>query len=235
MRFYVPPLEKFYRSMPDGIKLLDVGALNFSQYKILKSSHPNIKHYGVDYCDPTEPTPTGYVFKNADLNHNPIPFEDDLFDVIIASHIIEHLNDPIEFFKECVRVLKPGGTFYIEAPSERSLNLKGMPFDYDGFYSLSMYDDPTHTKRPWTPQSFHRLARYYSAIPREVGYVRSTIARLLAPILIPYARLTKNGHLLERAIWLSRGWAAYAFIEKSKDIKGTPPFLYYYPAKRVNK
>ena len=221
--------------MPDGLKLLDVGALNFSQWKNLKDTHPNTKHYGVDYCDPSEKIPEGYIFKNADLNIAPIPFEDDFFDIVIASHIIEHLDDPINFFKECIRVLKPGGILYVEAPSEKSLKLSGMSFDYDSFYSLSLYDDPTHSRRPWTPQSYYRLTKYFSCNPIEVGYIRFWLMRLLSPIIIPYARLTKNGYLLQKSIWLTIGWASYLFAEKSKDIKGTPPFFYYIPDRRRGK
>lgn len=235
MRVFTPPLTKYYQTMPDGLKLLDVGALNFSQWKNLKDSHPQTQHYGVDYCDPNEPLPQGYVFKNADLNNGPIPFEDDMFDVVIASHIIEHLNDPIEFFKECLRVLKSGGMLYVEAPSEKSVPLTGMPFDYEQFYSLSLYDDPTHSKRPWTPQSYYRLTKYYSCDPVEVGYVRHWLFRLLAPVVVPYARLTGNGYLLQKFVWFSKGWASYLFAQKPKNLKGTPPFFYYIPDRRRGK
>jgi len=226
---------KYYETMPDGIKLLDVGALNFSQWKILKDTHPKIQHYGVDYCDPDEQIPAGYTFRNADLNKAPMPFDDDQFDIVIASHIIEHLEDPINFYSECMRVLKPGGTLYIEAPSEKSLKFSGMSFDYESFYSLSMYDDPTHTKRPWTPQSYYRLTRYFGCEPIKVGYIRSTLMRLLSPIIIPYARLTRNGYLLQKSIWLTYGWASYVFAKKGKDTKGAPTFFYYIPSNRNKK
>jgi SAM-dependent methyltransferase len=232
MHIYTHPLTKFYRTMPNGIKLLDVGALNFTQWKRLKDTHPDIKHYGIDYCDPSEEIPSGYIFKNADLNKAPIPFEDDMFDIVIATHIIEHLDDPINFYSECIRVLKPGGIFYLEAPSEKSLKFSGMSFDYDKFFSLSLYDDPTHTKRPWTPQSYYRLTKYYSCNPIKVGYIRSGIVRLLSPLLIPYAWLTRNGRLLEKSIWLTYGWASYLFAEKPRDLKGTPPFFYYIPDRK---
>ncbi len=221
------PLNVLMQALPDHGNVLDVGALNYSQYKRMKDSHPFMVHFGIDYIDNTEDLPANYTFKKADLNKEPIPFEDDFFDFIVASHIIEHLNDPLNFFKECLRVLKPGGKLYIEAPSEKSLMLKGMSFEYEKFYSLSYYDDPTHTMRPWTPQSFYRLTKYYSGTPLKVGYVKSWIAVVLAPIAIPYARLTRNGHLLQKMIWWSKGWASYLIA--TKDFKGTPAFHYYIP------
>jgi len=223
------PLKSINQYLTDACKLLDVGSLNFSQYKRVKEINPNVRHYGIDYCDPEESTPHDYVFKKADLNKEPIPFEDDLFDVVIASHIIEHLNDPINFFKECIRVLKPGGILYVEAPSEKALKFSGMPFEYEKFYSLSLYDDPTHTMRPWTPQSFYRLTKYFACNPLHVGYIRSWKVRLLSPLLLTYAYLTKNGFILERTIWLTHGWASYLIAEKDKSLKGTPPFNYYIP------
>ena len=102
-----------------------------------------LKHFGIDYCDPAK-IPEGFVFKKVDLNHQPIPFDDDQFDLVVASHVIEHLGKPLEFFAECARVCKPGGLIYFEAPSERSLLLPGMPFEHDKFFSTSFFDDPTH-------------------------------------------------------------------------------------------
>ncbi len=43
-----------------------------------------------------------------DLN-DPLPFEDESFDVLLANHVIEHLNDTDAFIREMRRVLKVGG------------------------------------------------------------------------------------------------------------------------------
>tara|TARA_R110001606_G_scaffold32820_3_gene98766 strand:- start:337 stop:966 length:630 start_codon:yes stop_codon:yes gene_type:complete len=49
-----------------------------------------------------------------------LPFEDNEFDFVVASHIIEHVNDPIKFCKELSRVSKRG---YIEVPTPLIDNL----------------------------------------------------------------------------------------------------------------
>jgi len=51
-----------------------------------------------------------------DLNIFPYPIEDNSIDEVIAKHIIEHLDHPQEFINELYRILKPGGTVFIETP-----------------------------------------------------------------------------------------------------------------------
>lgn len=49
------------------------------------------------------------------------PFADGLFDGVFAGDIIEHLFDIDTFFKECSRVLKPGGILVITTPNLAAL------------------------------------------------------------------------------------------------------------------
>jgi len=46
-----------------------------------------------------------------------LPFTDASFDVVIASHIIEHLDTPETLLRECLRVLRPGGVLRVSCPS----------------------------------------------------------------------------------------------------------------------
>ncbi len=64
--------------------------------------------------------------EGVDIVHNlditPYPFEDNTFDHIRASQIIEHLNDPENFLRELWRISKPGakiniGTVHFSAPT----------------------------------------------------------------------------------------------------------------------
>lgn len=38
-----------------------------------------------------------------------LPYADDMFDVVMAAHVLEHLFDPLSALSEMMRVLKPGG------------------------------------------------------------------------------------------------------------------------------
>jgi SAM-dependent methyltransferase len=223
-----PSLLRAYTLIPRQGSLLDVGCLGYQQVKIANHLGFNeLKHYGVDWGD-AEGTPKGFVFRKADLSKEALPFEDDMFDLVVASHVMEHLERPLEFFADCLRVCKPGGIVYFETPSERSLWLPGNPHNLDDFYSLSFFDDPTHTLRAWTPQAYHRLSLYYSCEPLYTGRLFSWIHRLLAPLTIPFCLLTKNP-LLETCVWQTVGWASYAIVRKPLQLKGKPPFHYYFP------
>lgn len=66
------------------------------------------------------------------------PFEDGSVGVIRASHIFEHLRDPIHAMNEAFRVLAPGGWLLLEVPST------------DG---RGAFQDPTHVSF-WNENSF---------------------------------------------------------------------------------
>lgn len=51
-----------------------------------------------------------------DLAKMPLPFRDNSFDFIIANHVMEHIPNWFECFKEMARVLKPGGKIEIWVP-----------------------------------------------------------------------------------------------------------------------
>lgn len=48
-----------------------------------------------------------------------IPFEDNFFDVVISSEVIEHTPDPLKAISEFRRVLKPGGILVVTTPNRR--------------------------------------------------------------------------------------------------------------------
>ena len=67
-----------------------------------------------------------------------LPFRDNSLDGIIASHVIEHLNDPLQFIEECFRVLKKEGYFEIRCPNFLSVNAKKDPAHKHVFNPLGL-------------------------------------------------------------------------------------------------
>jgi SAM-dependent methyltransferase len=46
-----------------------------------------------------------------------LPFRPDSFDVVIASDVLEHIDDDVRAVQEIVRVLRPGGAFIFSVPA----------------------------------------------------------------------------------------------------------------------
>lgn len=51
-----------------------------------------------------------------------LPFKDNLFDVILCNHVLEHIPDDTKAMKELYRVMRPGGWGIFQVPQD--LNLK---------------------------------------------------------------------------------------------------------------
>ncbi len=98
-------------------KILDIGCSNGVLLKSLEhQGYANI--YGVDinnsainYCITTG-LKTAFCMDGAHLN-----FSDNEFDIIIASDVLEHIDNDKSALKEWLRVLKPGGKLIVFVPA----------------------------------------------------------------------------------------------------------------------
>ncbi len=129
------------QSMHGCKKILDIGC---GQGRFI-SRDPN-RIWGVDHNQRTVEAcqAKGYHVDFAKVTN--LPFGNETFDGIYASHVIEHLqpDDAYLFLKEANRVLRVGGVLCIQTP-----------LLYDGFYN-----DFTHVK-PYNPQAImHYLGRH---------------------------------------------------------------------------
>lgn len=63
----------------------------------------------------------------------PLPFDDDSFDLIESLDVIEHVEDPLAYLADLVRVLTPGGRILLVTPNrlwpvEQHLGIAGPPW-----------------------------------------------------------------------------------------------------------
>ena len=92
-----------------------------------------------------------------DVVHNlikfPYPFEDNYAHEIMAVDVLEHLppyvgeeHGVIKFIEECHRILKPGGTLYMQTPGWKADFLWIDPTHVRGFdvRSMDFFDPNTH-------------------------------------------------------------------------------------------
>lgn len=196
--------NKFFR-------LLDIGAGNHSAIKT-KTVFPNCEYYGVDRTKDYNYDETDFSlmkeFYELDLNElNFDTLPDNFFDVIVMSHIIEHLKNG-ELVIEClIPKLKKGGFFYLEYPSFRSTKLPSMKG------CLNFFDDPTHV-RLYTLREIYNIFLTNNLTPKRGGIRRNSLRIFLLPFLIPL-RLIRSGHLLGSDFWDLFGFAEYVIARKN--------------------
>ena len=69
--------------------------------------------FGAGYTDE-------YPAKTIDVDITDIRFEENSFDVIYCSHVLEHVTDDLKAMKEFYKVLKPGGWAMLQVPLDKS-------------------------------------------------------------------------------------------------------------------
>jgi ubiquinone/menaquinone biosynthesis C-methylase UbiE/uncharacterized protein YbaR (Trm112 family) len=107
----------------DAQSILDVGCGSAWVSKSFQKSAVFVCSLDVSAENPQKameryPSPN-HVGVVADAYH--LPFSNDSFDVIIASEIIEHIEDPKAFVTELLRVVKPNGALIVSTPYKEKL------------------------------------------------------------------------------------------------------------------
>jgi ubiquinone/menaquinone biosynthesis C-methylase UbiE len=142
---------------------LDIGVgTGFILSYVKQYINNNAQFFGVD-LEASKSLPPYIQFKMCDIEKEPLPFENDSFDVVISTFVIEHLTTPWNMFAEAYRVLRKGG--YLLCVTEYVTSLF-MP-DYWNFYQ-----DPTHV-RPYTKRSLEILLKMAHFKKHKIGLIRA--------------------------------------------------------------
>jgi SAM-dependent methyltransferase len=96
-------------------RLIDIGCATGALLEKLRNRGGESR--GVEISPSAE-----YARRTRGLDVRSIPLEEcrfpaASFDVVLASHLIEHLNDPAGFTAEVYRILAPGGRFLVTTPN----------------------------------------------------------------------------------------------------------------------
>lgn len=103
------------RPIPGSNKLLDIGCGDGEFLKLAKSC-------GWDVCGLEPDSNAALVGRSKGLHvinagEEHFDGEQELFDVITLSHVIEHVHEPLKSLKKCFDLLKPGGFLWLETPN----------------------------------------------------------------------------------------------------------------------
>lgn len=113
-----PPKYKFWDFNKTEGRFLDVGCGNGAYESYIIKDYPGWEFHAVE--------PDFNSFKIASAvkdfqvfngNLEKAHYDDNSFNVILMSHSLEHLPDPMRSLKECFRILKPGGRLIIGVPN----------------------------------------------------------------------------------------------------------------------
>jgi len=110
-RWYITRfVEEVARSLPENASVLDAGAGEC----VYKKFFPQCNYKAIDLAvgeSRWDYTNLDYVGPLHDM-----PIEDKIFDAVLCTQVLEHLEWPGESVKEMYRVLKPGGKLYMTVP-----------------------------------------------------------------------------------------------------------------------
>lgn len=161
-RYVLPDADHITRMVRKNATVIDCGCFGWPLAGACADRNHTL--IGLDQVEPPG-RPPGAEF--AVIEGASFDVTADRGDLLVASHVMEHIVEPSSFFREMVRVTKPGGVLFIETPSEMTNGQPGSDVPEDHEF-VSFWDDPTHV-RPWTPGALYRLALSCCTVPLVVG------------------------------------------------------------------
>jgi SAM-dependent methyltransferase len=127
------------RRLQPSIRLLDVGAGEARYRALFAHCDYRTQDFGA-YHGTSEGllkeqwryTPLDY-----ECDATAIPVEDESFDAILCTEVLEHVPEPIKVLKELGRILKPNGSLFLSAPLGSGLHQQ--PFHFYGGFTPHFY------------------------------------------------------------------------------------------------
>lgn len=191
------------------LNYLDVGCGNHMP-QVTKKRFPAWNYYGLDRADynvdaADKAVMAGYY--RVDLATGTLDsLPDAFFDIIVMSHVLEHLHNGLDVLDGLTHKLKPGGRIYLEFPSERSLALPSMKG------TLQFCDDDTHVRVYGVREVANRLMAGGLTVTKA-GPRRYWVRIVVLPIVVPLKLLLGRG-FEAGDFWDVTGFADYVFARK---------------------
>ena len=206
--FKIKLAEKYLAK--DRLFILDVGAGSHSA-TITKQWLPGCHYTGIDisrnYGNDESDFKAMDEFVEMDLTKlqfDRIP--ENKYDMIVMSHVIEHLPNGDKVVEGLLSKLKKGGIIYLEFPSPRSVNFPSKR------ETLNFYDDPTHC-RLFSVKEVSDILVKNNLNVLDSGTRRQWINILLMPFKMIFQSITK-GYVRGGVYWDYYGFAEYVCAKR---------------------
>ncbi len=211
--------ELIFSMTDSGNKLLDLGCGD-GTFTVEVAKKANAEPYGVDFSKNLvlKAREKGVNAICSDLN-KPLPFKDNIFDIIIANQIIEHLMNTDLFIREIYRVLKSGGIAIISTPNLSgwhnifSLILGKQPFPYhiSNEVILGNSFDPKRGLKHKNPGEIHYRIFTYEGLKDLLEYHGFLVEEVRGAEFYPFPK--KVSRILAR---LDKRHAVYLTVKVRK-------------------
>lgn len=182
--------EVFRRMVAPGSRVLDLASGRGAWAQRLMDAG-----YNVTACD-IAPEVCQVPCTRADLNES---FSERFagFDAVSAIEMLEHIENPRHIFRECRKLLKPGGKIILSTPNASGLHSRVKFFATGRF---AQFDDEQYNEighiRPITFWELDKMLKeagfeigdtsffdHYDNVPRTLGEIVKMAALLLKPLL----------------------------------------------------
>lgn len=116
----VPVVSAAMKATAAPLRVLDIGPGNGEAKRFCDALAGPAEWTAVEvvprYIEACRQAGYGAIVEGVDLERQPLPMADGTYDVVIASHVLEHLENAAEAWRDWLRVLKPGGHLLIGVP-----------------------------------------------------------------------------------------------------------------------
>ena len=207
---WVDTRARFVDSLPPGGKLLDLGSSDGGTLCHFAELRPDLSLAAADIEGHPEKYPPDTDFKRADFDREKLPWADSSFDGITCMHVVEHLQRPSHLLGECFRLLRPGGSLYVETPAPWTVHERSASGAAKGRVTVNFFDDPTHV-RPVPTDEITSAAQAAGFHDVRTGRSRNLVFAAAYPFLRVLKRESRDRYVAQLH-W--SGWSVYAIARK---------------------